>query len=401
MQRSGSPDVARQAGAPAWWARLRAARWLWVVLLSFGLTRLGIALVAYVAEQLIINSTVPMYHLGPPGNLLLDVFASRWDTGFYLSIADVGYRYQGVPLPSVAFFPLLPLLIRAATPLAGSPLVAGLLVTNMALLGAMLLLHRLVSAEWGDSVADRAVWYMLIFPASFFGSAIYSESLFLFTAIGAFYLARRGSWESAVLLGVAATLTRLVGVILAPVLLVEWLIQRRQAPARAPLPALLGIAAVPLGTAGYMLYLQRMFGDPLAFMQASAAWAREPRSPLALMTELLQPPAEGWGAALLAGHLPLDNWIDLLAALLFVGLGGVLLARRRWSEAALVLLGALLPLGSGLLMSQRRYVWVLFPAFILLAQWGERPWVDRAITLCSLLGLGLAVALFANGYWVG
>ena len=53
-------------------------------------------------------------------------------------------------------------------------------------------------------------------------------------------------------------------------------------------------------------------------------------------------------------------------------------------------------------MSQRRYMWVLFPAFILLARWGERVWVDRLVTASSLmLGLGLFTALFANGYWVG
>jgi len=53
------------------------------------------------------------------------------------------------------------------------------------------------------------------------------------------------------------------------------------------------------------------------------------------------------------------------------------------------------------LMSQRRYVWVLFPAFIVQARWGERPWLDRAIVLVSLLGLGLFTAMFANWYWVG
>ena len=52
-------------------------------------------------------------------------------------------------------------------------------------------------------------------------------------------------------------------------------------------------------------------------------------------------------------------------------------------------------------MSQRRYMWVLFPAFILLARWGERPWLDRLITVSFLLGLGLFTALFANWYWVG
>ena len=390
------------ADGAAWRTRLRAARWLWAVLLIFGLTRLGIALVAYVAAPLIADSIPPPYHLRSPDNTLLDVFGSRWDTGFYLSIADEGYKYHGVPLPSVAFFPLLPLLIRAAKALVGDPLVAGLIVTNTALLGAMMLLHRLVDDEWGPGVADRTVWYMLIWPTSFFGSAIYSESVFLLCAIGALYLARKGYWESAALLGIAATLTRLVGLVVVPMLLAEWWSQRRRpAVARPPLAALLGIAAVPLGTAGYMLYLQRMFGDPLAFVHASAAWEREPRSPLALIAELLQPPQEGWASAILAGRLPLNNWIDLLAVVVFVGLGCLLCRQRRWGESALVLLGSLLPLGSGLLMSQRRYVWVLFPAFILLARWGERSWADRAITLFSLLGLGLAVALFANGYWVG
>ena len=87
--------------------------------------------------------------------------------------------------------------------------------------------------------------------------------------------------------------------------------------------------------------------------------------------------------------------------LFFLVLGTVLLRQRRWSEGVFVLLGVLIPISSGLLMSQRRYMWVLFPAFILLARWGQHQWVDRAITALSLLGLGLFTAMFANGYWVG
>jgi hypothetical protein len=386
-----------------WRARLRAARWLWVSLLAFGLTRLGVAAVAYLAAPLIADSSPPPYHLRPPDNTLLDVFGSRWDTGFYLSIADEGYIYRGAQLPSVAFFPLLPVVIRAVTALTGDSLVAGLIVTNLALLGATMLIYRLAEEAWGAGVADRAVWYLLIFPTSFFGSAIYSESLFLLGAAGTLYLARKGYWESAAMLGFLTGLTRLVGIVVAPMLLAEWWAQRRSRPpgARPSWIALLAPIAVPLGTAAYMLYLYWQFGDPLAFVHASAAWERAPRSPLTLIGELLQRPAEGWGAAFLAGHLPLNNWIDLLIVLLFIGLGCVLLAERRWSEGLLVVLGTLMPFGSGLLMSQRRYVWVLFPAFILLARWGERPWVDRGITAVSLLGLGLFVVLFANGYWVG
>jgi len=384
-------------------AALRAARWLWVPLLAFGLTRLGIAVVAYVAAPLMIDSTFPPpYHLRPPDNTLLDVFGSRWDTGFYLSIAEEGYKYQGVPLPSVAFFPLLPLIIRALAALVGDTMVAGILATNLALLGATILFYRLVDEEWGAEVAGRAVWYLLIFPTSFFGSAIYSESLFLLGAVGSFYLARRGYWESAALLGVLAGLTRLIGILVGPMLLLEWWMQRRRPEGeRPPLAALLAAAGPPLGVAAYMFYLQRMFGDPLAFVHGAEAWARQPGSPLTLLAGLSQRPAEGWWPAILAGHLPLDNWIDLLAALVFLALGCVLLGQRRWSEGVLVLLGTLIPLSSGLPMSQRRYVWVLFPVFTLLARWGERTWVDRAIMLCFALGLGLFVTLFANWYWVG
>ncbi|MCG8349215.1 MAG: hypothetical protein MI924_15720 [Chloroflexales bacterium] len=123
---------------------------------------------------------------------------------------------------------------------------------------------------------------MLILSTSFFGSAIYSESLFLFTAIGAPYLARNGFWESAALLGVLATLSRFGGIIVAPMLLIEWWMQRRQrsTEARPLLGALLAGCAVPFGTGAYMLYLNYRFGDPLAFVHASAAWAREPQSPL-------------------------------------------------------------------------------------------------------------------------
>jgi len=150
-----------------------------------------------------------------------------------------------------------------------------------------------------------------------------------------------------------------------------------------------------------MAYLWRTFGDPLAFVHGAAAWARQPQSPLVTVAGMFETPAGGWMAALQAGQIHLDNWIDFLAVLLFAALGLVLLAWRRWPEAAFVLLGVGIAFSSGLLMSQRRYMWALFPAFIVLAIWGKRPWVDRVVTAVSLMLLALFTALFANGYWVG
>jgi Gpi18-like mannosyltransferase len=294
----------------------------------------------------------------------------------------------------VAFFPLLPLLIRAVTPLTGDSLTAGLLVTKLALLAAVIFLYRLVEMEWGRETAGRAAWYLLIFPTAFFGSTIYTESLFLLTAIGSLYMARRGYWESAGLFGIAAALTRLVGLIVAPMLLLEWWMQRKRAAEneevkRPSWKALIAPLAVPLGTFAYLLYLQISFGDPLAFMRGSEAWGRQAQSPLVMLSDLFTVPEAGWLPGLLAGQVHLDNWTDFLFVLAFLGMGLVLLYQRRWSESIFVLLGVLIPLNSGLLMSQRRYMWVLFPAFILLARWGKHHWVDRAITLLFISGLAL------------
>jgi hypothetical protein len=398
------PATARPATVLHDWAgALVAARWLWVSGSVFLITRLGIALVAYLGWVLFPAATDPApYHLRPPDNILLDVFGSRWDTGFYVSIVEEGYIAEGMPLPSVAFFPLMPLLMRVALPLTGDAVTAGMLVANVALLFAIMLFYRLVDMQWGPKVADRAVWYLLIFPTAFFGSAIYSESVFLLCAIGALYFARKGKWWLAALFGVGATATRFVGLIVVPMLIMEWWQQRvsETSTYRPGYRALLAPLLAPLGTASFMLYLWRRFQDPLAFINASEAWGRVPQSVVETLTTLLTRPDQGWLTAILNGQVHVNDWFDFLIVLIFLALGFVLLYQHRWSEGIFVWMGALIPLSSGLLMSQRRYVWVLFPAFILLAQWGKHPWLDRLITTLFLVGLALFTALFANGYWV-
>lgn len=380
-------------------------------LLIFGVSRLAVILAAYLAVAFLGHTmTADAYHLRGTENVLLDVFGSRWDTGFYVSIVEEGYRYRGVQFPSVAFFPLLPLFMRLLLPLTGDAVVAGLLVTNGALLVVSLLFYRLVTLQYTELLAGRALWYLLIFPTAFFGSAIYTESLFLLTGVGALYYARRGRWPLAALLAFGAGLTRLMGLIVAPMLALEWLRQCRASAAgdlptqeggRLQFVALLGAAlAAPAGLLAYMTYLWRAFGDPLAFARASAAWEREPQTPGQTITGLLQTPPGGWLNALRAGALPLTEWIDLTFVLFFLLAALILLYRRQWVEGVFVWLGVMLPLGSGLLLSQRRYVWVLFPVYVLLAQWGRRPWLDRLVTAVFLVLQTVFVVLFANGYWV-
>src|SRR3954468_12922782 len=62
---------------------------------------------------------------GPAGNALVAPLA-RWDSVWYLAIANDGYP-PGDP-GRAAFFPLYPLLVRAARAFVGSPIVAGVAV---------------------------------------------------------------------------------------------------------------------------------------------------------------------------------------------------------------------------------------------------------------------------------
>ena len=86
-----------------------------------------------------------------------------------------------------------------------------------------------------------------------------------------------------------------------------------------------------------MLYLQIAFGNPFAFANGSAAWGRTPTSPFVTIGALLQRPPEGWWVAMSAGHLPLIDWLDFLAVMLFLSLGLILLHQKRWGEGVFVL----------------------------------------------------------------
>lgn len=111
------------------WSRMR---WMSSPLLAFGISRLAVLLAVYAGWLLFPQSSDPApYHLRPPTNIITDALGSRWDTGFYVSIVEEGYIAEGVPLPSVAFFPLFPILMKAIRPLVGGDAVtAGLVVAD-------------------------------------------------------------------------------------------------------------------------------------------------------------------------------------------------------------------------------------------------------------------------------
>src|SRR5215217_5831913 len=176
---------------------------------------------------------------------------ARWDAVWYLRVAETGY---GESEARAAFFPLYPLLVRAlATPFGASSaalLLAAYAVALSAFLGALVLLHRLVTLELGRPLARPALLLLGVFPAAFYFGAPYAESLFLLLSVGAFYAARTERWAWAGACGAAASATRSAGLLLLVPLAMLWWSSRGRRPRDAA-----WLLLAPLGLLAYAAWL--------------------------------------------------------------------------------------------------------------------------------------------------
>ena len=175
-------------------------------------TRLPVLLLGALAVTLV--GTVPaptaeaLWRVSP--NELVNLQA-RWDTDFYYSIATTGYHWNPAVFlhQNVVFFPLYPLLMRwGGALLGGHPLLAGTIVSLAAFAGAVSVLYRLAAHELGEEKAWPVILLMSTYPYAVFYSVAYTESLFLFLTVSAFYALRRGYLLPAALAGLGAGLTR-------------------------------------------------------------------------------------------------------------------------------------------------------------------------------------------------
>ncbi len=312
---------------------------------------------------------------------------SRWDAFHYLSIAREGYIYAGPDqTTNVGFSPLLPLLMRLVGSLVGRMddeglLIAGIILTNIALLIALCYFVLLVRLDFDAATASRTAFYLLIFPTSLFLSAVYADSLLLALTIAAFYHARRGQWWIVGVAGGLASLTRPYGVSVVVPLAFEYLYQRRF-HLRAIRWDVLALGLIPAIFVVWGFYMYRLTGEPLFVLAPGAAWGRKPTPP--------------W--TLLGTHVSL---LDLGFTLIFLVL--VLASWRlvRPSYALLANLFFLISISSGYLMSLNRYGLTMFPVFMVLAIAGRHPLFDRVYVAMAAGLAGLFMGMFALWFWVG
>jgi len=351
---------------------------------------------------------------GDPFNALLAP-SVRWDAIRYVDIATHGYR----SVRDTAFFPLYPGIMRAGQETVGSPVGVGLLVSLLAFLAALYLLHRLACLDIGPERAGLAITLMAFAPVAFFFSAVYTESLFLALTVGAVYAGRRERWALAGLLGGAAAATRNSGVLLLATLGLLYLYgprgEERAAPGpwtwrprHALRPDAAWLALVPLGLGVYLAQRGITTGRPLDPYDVDV-WMRERVGPLLGAWRGLEAAADSVSDLVSrgGGDVPRD-WRNVLnLAALGLGVAGTAGVLRRLPSAygayaALSILQfASVPFSHEALASAPRYVLVLFPLYL----WGALVLHDHrrarvAVPVASAMLLVLLTAAFATWRFV-
>jgi len=273
----------------------------------------------------------------------------------------------------------LPLLMRIAGRVFGGTapgfLLGGTLVVLLALGVAFVYLFRLARSMLGDEdQAKYAVWLLATYPFAVFFSAVYTESIFLVGALGAFYHFRRGEFGYAAAWGLLVGLTRpngcFLSIPLALLAVTPWLPAwlagdaTRPAEGRAPrlIPALAAAAMPGVGVLLYSAFIWSLTGNPLEWAAGHVAWGRSYQGLSILVTERYE----------YLSDEGLYAYTSRLTTDLLQALGPIFVLAATWgvarclgvAYAAFVLVNILPPLAAGGLLSAGRFSAVLFPAFI-------------------------------------
>jgi hypothetical protein len=345
-------------------------------------SRVVIVVAAIVAEYLIPRN--PGLNPGADGPILRSL--TSWDGWYYLGIVAGGYQADPVvdAYSKVAFPPLYPALIKLLSlPFPAYAGLVGVIVSNVAFLGALALLVRLGTPYLGRRRATLAAGLLVIYPfASAFAMA-YTESLFLLLMVAAFLAVERGHRAWAGLFFALTVLCRLQGLALILPLAILMLRQDGWRPKASMAWLLLG----PVAAVAFLGYIATITGSPTAFLDAQQAWGREGIGGVA--------PDKTLGAAL---NPYLGALLITLLATVFL-LVFVRVDRIPLEYALIPVLFIVAELSSGSLEAVGRITMAAFPLVWILAN--RRSIVARRAWPMVSVGLFAIVAVLSfGGYWV-
>lgn len=389
----------------AWWRvvpwHVRVGGWLravWraepvaAVFPAFLVSRLVVLAVGYTAVATIGHPNPQRWPAHD--SVVLDMYG-MWDAGWYFRIATEGYAGSFNPARQspIAFFPGLPLLMRAAVALLDiNYRTAAAVVVTIAFFWALTYVYRLARETLTADQSRAAVIFLSFYPFAVSYSAGLTESVFLLAAAGAIHHFRSMELLKAGAFALLAGLVRPNGFLLcAPLGLLALIPYARgrgwlpgsppasDSPKTTALVQQLAVATLPVvGMLLYAWHVRMLTGDPFAWMKAQQAWGRGSIAGFHAAAERWELITSKGLSAYVSGY-PVEIFE---AAAAFFALAAVVPIIRRFGLAygVFVAMAVLPPLVTMGPVSLGRYTAPLFPIF---------------------LWLGASVAEQRRPYWIG
>ncbi len=361
------------------WRRLPYGRAILVYLLVHLATLLGVAVVDLFT------------HHGLIDNL------SIWDGTWFLRAVHHGWpshlpMAHGQVLASpVAFFPLLPIVLRTIAVLTGlNAAVVGLVVSGVTGLSALVAIATLAREFAGEVKAERAALLIALSPGSFVFNLIYAEGFLLtFVALGLWALLRR-RWLLAGLLGALATAASPVGVAFVVSCVVTSVLaigrDREWRSLWAPLLA-------PLGFIAWMAYLWIHTGNAMAWrLTERGGWNSYPSLlyPFRILAKFIANPL----SPTMTGQILFAGTVITIVMLVVAFRERQPVPVLTYATTAVVLFAISYPVGL-----RPRFVMLAFPLTIAAAtRWSG--WRYRAVVAASAVFLVLMTVETLNSFAV-
>ena len=321
---------------------------------------------------------------GTPLGLITGVF-TQWDGLWYLEIVRNGYPRSLPPdityfdvEARAAFFPLYPMIVRAADRvLPGGDTLAALAVSTGLAVVAVVLVGVLARRLYGNDVAERAMVLFAVFPGSFVLTYAYAEALLIVLAAACLWFLLDERWLLAGATAALATATRPNGVALVAACAVAAFIAIRR---NRDWQSLVAPLLAPVGFVAFQWFLAAHTGESWPWFRVQREAWREGTS---------------FGATAISntisflGH-PFESPTDALTAAslatLVLGLWCLWRKPLPWPMFAYVAVAVALMLLPATVTARPRFLFTAFPLFISAAAWWPRR--DRAIWDLVLVGCG-------------
>jgi len=318
----------------------------------------------------------------------------KWDAHWYTYIAGHGYDAQ-----SIVFFPAIIIFIKILSYFGLHVAVAGLVFCNLFAFLSFWMMYLTFQLDFSEKEVKYALLSYAVMPTSFFLNSIYTEPIFITSALACVYYARVGKWWCAGLAGALATLTRNLGIFLVLFLLYEFI--KNTPPLRKGSYIICSLLLLPVALLLYMSYNLYLFGDPLTFISSQQGWGRHLGLPWQNIWNnfpltFVYNPANQPGAAL-DTFTVIISLVGLLCTTFlhqFKVRKSYLIVAWLWFIIPLAFSASELPL-----YSMSRFILPIFPLYLFFARIPEKLfYCYLAISAVTLL---LCTSLFINWYWIG